>query len=78
MPPPADVSALRSFLGAVQFYGKFLPDLSTVAELLHSLTKRDTAWRWCNAEQLAFQMLKELLSANSVLVHFDPSAVIGI
>ena len=32
MPAPTNVSSLRSFLGSVQFYGKFLPNLSTVSE----------------------------------------------
>lgn len=37
--PPENVSTLRSFLGSVQFYGKFLPNLATITEPLHSLTK---------------------------------------
>eukprot|EP00731_Ephydatia_muelleri_P027658 Em0019g531a len=40
MPAPSDISSLRSFLGSVQFYGKFLPDLATVAEPLYRLTKK--------------------------------------
>ena len=34
---PYNVSSLKSFLGSVQFYGKFLLDLSTVTELLYQL-----------------------------------------
>ena len=30
MPAPSNVSQLRSFLGSVQFYNKFLSDLSTI------------------------------------------------
>ena len=30
MPPPTNVSSLCSFLGSVQFYSKFLPNLATV------------------------------------------------
>jgi len=78
MPPPSDVSALRSFFGAVQFYRKLLPDLSTVFDPLHRLPKSDTLWRWSTNEPSAFQKLKELLSADLVLAHFDPSPLIGI
>ena len=78
MPAPSDASELRSFLGAVQFYGKFLPDLSTISEPLHRLTRKNVAWSWNDAEQSAFQQLKNLLSAETVLVHFDPSLQIGI
>ena len=46
MPAPSDVATLRSFLGSVQFYGKFLPNLSTVTEPLHHLTRKEVRWRW--------------------------------
>ena len=29
-PPPRDISQLKAFLGSVNYYGKFLPDLSFV------------------------------------------------
>ena len=78
MPPPESVSGLRSFLGSVQFYGKFLPNLATVTEPLHRLTKKEVPWKWDREEQAAFQKLKDLLSADTILVHFDPSLPIGI
>ena len=34
MPTPTDVSNVKSFLGSVQFYGKFIPNLATLAEPL--------------------------------------------
>ncbi len=40
MPPPTDVSSLKSFLGSVQFYGKFIPNLATMAEPLYRLMKK--------------------------------------
>ena len=40
MPPPTDVSSLKSFLGSVQFYGKFIPNLASMAEPLYRLTKK--------------------------------------
>ena len=78
MPPPESVSGFRSFLGSVQFYGKFLPNLATVTEPLHRLTKKEVPWKWDREEQAAFQKLKDLLSADTILVHFDPSLPIGI
>ena len=44
MLPPDSVSSLKSFLGSVQFYAKFLtPDLATICEPLYRLTKKNTA-----------------------------------
>jgi organic radical activating enzyme len=78
MPPPKDVSSLRSFLGSTQFYGKFLPNLSTITEPLHRLTKKNVKWTWQAEQQTAFQKLKDLLCSDSVLAHYDPSMEIGI
>ena len=75
MPVPTDVSSLRSFLGSVQFYGKFLPN---VTEPLYHLTKKDVKWNWGPSEQAAFTKLKEMLTADTVLAHFDPTLPVGI
>ena len=78
MPAPSNVSQLRSFLGSVQFYNKFLPDLSTISEPLYHLTEKDTKWKWEEPQQDAFQKLKQMLTNNTVLAHFDPSCPVGI
>lgn len=79
MPPPQDVTSLKSFLGSVQFYAKFLPsNYSTIAEPLYSLTKKTTQWTWGPGQQAAFDSLKNLLSSENVLVHYDEKIPIGI
>ena len=78
MPAPSNVSQLRSFLGSVQFYNKFLPDLSTISEPLYHLTEKHTKWKWEESQQNAFQKLKQMLTNKTVLAHFDPSCPVGI
>ena len=78
MPPPTNSSTLRSFLGSVQFYGKFIPNLSTQTEPLTRLTRKDTPWKWGAEQQAAFQRLKDVLCTDVVLAHFDPKQRIGI
>ena len=53
-PPPKDVSALKSFLGLIMFYSRFLPNHSTVLGPLNRLQKKDIHWRWTDVEQEAF------------------------
>ena len=79
MPVPNDVTGLRSFLGSVQFYSKFLPpNFSTLASPLYQLLRNNVPWKWDKPEQEAFDSLKQLLSSEKVLVHFDPSIPLGI
>ncbi len=40
-PEPKDVSQLRAFLGMLNYYHRFLPDVATVLEPLHQLLRKD-------------------------------------
>ncbi len=68
-PPPQDVTQLKSFLGLVNYYGKFLPNLSTVLAPLHCLLQKQTRWVWGSAQQKAFADVKALLTSR-LLVHY--------
>ncbi|KAK3756424.1 hypothetical protein RRG08_029095 [Elysia crispata] len=78
MPAPTNIPELRAFLGQIQFYGKFLPNLATVLEPLYNLTRKDSRWKWGAEEQASFQQVKDWLCTDTVLAHFDPSLDIGI
>ena len=72
-PTPKDVSQLRSFLGILNYYNKFLPNLSTTLKPLHSLLCKDARWSWQEEHEKAFQCAKNALQADSLLVHYDSS-----
>ena len=40
-PTPRNVTELRSFLGLVNYYGKFIPNLATTLHPLNQLLHRD-------------------------------------
>ena len=61
------------FLGLVNYYGKFLPDLETTLSPLYALLQKQKKWSWDTNEEKAFQAVKKLLQSSRVLVHFDPS-----
>ena len=71
-PAPRSVSELKSYLGLLSYYGKFLPNLSSILAPLHNLLKASVKWQWSHREQKAFDKSKELLLSSQVLVHFDP------
>ena len=78
MPRPHDLSSLKLFWGSIQFYSKFLPNLATITEPLYRLTRSSTEWNWEEKQEVAFTTLKEMLSTELVLAHFDPSLRIRI
>ena len=72
-PAPRNVTQLRSFLGLVNYYGKFLPNLSSTLAPLHRLLQKKTSWTWGSEQQTAFQEAKSQLTSSCLLVHFDPN-----
>ena len=70
-PAPQNVTELRSFLGLVNYYGKFLPDLATTLAPLYQLLQKQKKWTWGNSQEKAFETVKHLLKSSRVLVHFD-------
>ncbi len=50
-PSPTSVSELKAFLGLINYYGKFLPNLSTVLAPLYRLLRKNTPWRWKEDEK---------------------------
>ena len=77
MPAPSNVTQLRSFLGSVQFYNKFLTDLSTISGPLYHLTE-NWKWKWDLPQEDSLKKLNQMLTDNTVLAHFDPSCPMGI
>ena len=71
-PAPQDVTQLRAFLGLVNYYGKFVGQMSSILAPLYKLLEKKTTWNWGQAQQTAFQLAKQKLTSASVLVHFDP------
>ena len=71
-PRPSNVTELKSFLGLLTYYGRFLPNLSTTLAPLYALLREGTPWKWSRSANEAFLAAKELLTSSDVLVHFDP------
>lgn len=70
-PTPKNVHELRAFLGLINYYGKFIPQLSTVAHPLNRLLGKNVLWKWDKSCQQAFGMLKAKMASTEVLAHYD-------
>ena len=71
-PTPKNVSELCAFLGLVNYYSKFLPNLSTTLRPLYILLLKHRKWTWGAEQEKTFNAAKQALQHNSLLVHFDP------
>ncbi|GFQ73978.1 transposon Tf2-9 polyprotein [Trichonephila clavata] len=70
---PKNVHEVKSFLGLVNFYGKFCENLATIANTLNNLTKKNIRFLWSKDCQVAFEQIKKEICSPKVLVHYDPS-----
>ena len=72
-PAPRSVTELKSYLGILSYYSKFLPNLSSTLHPLYYLLKKDVQWVWGAPQIEAFAASKELLTSSNCLTHFDSS-----
>ena len=70
-PAPENVTELRSFLGLINYYGKFLKNLSTVLHPLNQLLQKKQKWNWTKKCESAFKQAKNMIISSDVLVHYD-------
>ena len=73
MPQPNNVKQLQSFLWAVNYYSKFIPNMADTAKHLYKLTEKNAIWEWKNECDNSFQVLKECLSESPILSMYDPN-----
>ncbi|XP_052771110.1 uncharacterized protein K02A2.6-like [Mya arenaria] len=72
-PEITNVKQLRAFLGIVQYYARFLPNLATILHPLHQLLKKDVKWKWTPKCEDAVKTVKTMITSNLVLMNFDPT-----
>ncbi|GJS58498.1 reverse transcriptase domain-containing protein [Tanacetum coccineum] len=68
LPPPTNIKGVRSFLGHVGFYGRFIKDFLKTARPLTKLLEKETPFEFNGECQKAFESLKEKLTCAPVIV----------
>ena len=64
---PFNVKNLQSFLGATNYYRKFIQNYSNITAPLHKLTSAQNKWQWSKECQEAFVTLKQKLVEYPIL-----------
>ncbi|EFP10573.1 hypothetical protein CRE_23798 [Caenorhabditis remanei] len=60
-PVPTNATAVRSFIGMIGYFRRFIKNFAGIAAPLHSLTEKDKAFEWKEIHQHAFEELKTAL-----------------
>ena len=71
------MEGLRSYLGLVNYYGKFSPNLSTVLRPLHKLLLKDVPFRWSRECGEAMKLVSGSLIDRG-LCHYDSENVLRL
>ena len=53
-PTPLNVHQLKSYLGLLTYYNRFLPNMSSTLAPLYTLLRKDQPWIWTGEQQRAF------------------------
>jgi hypothetical protein len=65
------VTQIRSFLGLVGYYHRFIPNFSKIAKPMTQLLEKEAKFKWSPQYEKAFLTLKKLLTTTPVLAQPD-------
>lgn len=68
---PNTTEEVHSFLGLVNYVGKFIPNLATISEPLRQMTKKNAKFVWGREQKESFDALKKSLTNELTLGYYD-------
>ena len=68
---PHNQKTVKSFLGLCNYYRSFVPNFAKIAGPLYKLYKKDIEFKWTDACEDSFEVLKEALTSAPLLIHPD-------
>ena len=78
MQKPENKKELMTFLGFINYLGKFIPNLSQKSAPLRLLLEKDIEWFWEKEQEDSFRALKDAVSSTPVLRYFDPTKTLTL
>ncbi|KAL5500511.1 hypothetical protein EMCRGX_G012087 [Ephydatia muelleri] len=75
-PEPKNITELKSYLGLLTYYSRFLPRMATMLAQLYRLLQAKIPWNWTQKEKMAFENKEEFATVcqdhKPLLQLFDP------
>lgn len=69
---PSTIEETRSFLGLINYVGRFIPNLSTIAEPLYRIIKQSNEFNWGEEQDDAFKKIKNMMFSVDYLGYYSP------
>uniref|UniRef100_A0A2S2R9P6 RNA-directed DNA polymerase n=1 Tax=Sipha flava TaxID=143950 RepID=A0A2S2R9P6_9HEMI len=69
--PPRNKKQIQSFLGFINFYRKYIRNLSQQTTILSKLTQKNVSWQWNDTHQTAFDTIKTWFLEDIVIKYPD-------
>ena len=71
MPAPKNKKELQTFLGIINYLGKFSPGTANICDPLCKLTSSKVTWTWNVSYQALFNKVKLLIKADMCMKFYD-------
>ncbi|XP_055543132.1 uncharacterized protein LOC129728704 [Wyeomyia smithii] len=72
MPRPKNKDEVRSFVGFINYYGRFFDNLSIMLYPLNNLLKETVELKWTEECEHSFYTVKQQMQSERCLVHYSP------
>jgi len=76
MKMPSNKEEVRAFLGLINYYGRFVKNLSSITFPLNQLLQDDVEFDFNKSCEQAFVEIKKQMQTNTVLTFYDPKVPI--
>lgn len=68
---PSDKTGVRSILGSINFYSKYIPNSASQFEPLHHLLRKGVPFIWTKECENCFQSIKDYMCSSPILTIYD-------
>ena len=71
MPAPVDKKGIQRLLGTLNFFSRYIPNMSTITHPLRELLGKHTPFHWNSTHNHAIAQIKQVLTHSPVLGYYD-------
>ena len=71
MKSPQNKGEVRSLIGMITFFNRYIPNASSLLEPLRSLIKKDIHFKWTEDHDKILRKVKETVASCHTLSYFD-------